>query len=218
MLKTQRIVGLFIVVLSRQIDCSEYQVISTLEPPLIHVMMFFDREDGYKHALLEKISLFDEVDYIEAPRSFLLVPASEEEPIVVSVSIQVVFDKQVVLQLRDVGVHIGPADIAALEVGINTFLTLVEQLHLHLQLLKRLPVVVDEQVDAFEFAEEGLAVIAVGGQFVIDAFVFLPGEVLFKRKILTIGNPQFLTIVGDLSYGLQLGCVEYVLEEVEGAI
>lgn len=94
--------------------------------------MPFDWEDGNEHALIEEISLFDEVDYIEAPRSFLLVPASEEEPIVVSVSIQVVFDKQVILQLRDVCVDIGPADVAALEVGINAFLALIEQLNLHL--------------------------------------------------------------------------------------
>lgn len=94
--------------------------------------MFFDRKDGDEHALIEEISLFDEVYDIEPPRSFLLVPASEEEPIVVSISIQVILNEQVVLQLRDVGVDIGPADVAALEVGINAFLALVEQIYLHL--------------------------------------------------------------------------------------
>lgn len=181
-------------------------------------MMLLYRKYRDEHALIEEISLFDEVNDIESPRSFLLVPASEEEPIVVSISIQVILNEQVILQLRDVGVDIGPADIAALEIGINAFLALVEKIDLHLEFLERLPIVVDEQVDALQFAEKGLAVVAVSGQFVIDAFVFLPGEVLFKRKILTIGNPQFLAIVGDLSRALQLGCVEYVLEQVKRSV
>ena len=95
-------------------------------------MVFLDGEDRDQHALVEEIGFFDEVDDVEPPRSFFLVPAPKEEPIVVSVSIQVILDEHVVLQLGDVSVDVSPADVAALEVRVDALLALIEKINLHL--------------------------------------------------------------------------------------
>ena len=93
-------------------------------------MVFLDGEDRDQHALVEEIGLFDKVDDVEPPRSFFLVPAPKEEPIVVSVSIQVILDEHVVLQLGDVNVDVSPADVAALEVRVDALLALIEKIDL----------------------------------------------------------------------------------------
>lgn len=95
-------------------------------------MVFLDREDRNEHALIEEIGLLDEIDDVEPPRSFFLVLASKEEPIVISISIQVVLYQQVILQLRNVSVHVSSTDVATLEVRIYALLALIQKIDLHL--------------------------------------------------------------------------------------
>lgn len=59
--------------------------------------MFLHGEDGDEHALLIECALFDDVEDVESTYSFLCVPDSEEKPIVIAISVEVVFDDEMVL-------------------------------------------------------------------------------------------------------------------------
>lgn len=67
---------------------------------------------------MEEITFFDEIDNGKPATSLILIPKPKEEPIVVTVSIKIVFQQQIVLEGL-LHLHIGPAKIATLEVSIN---------------------------------------------------------------------------------------------------
>ena len=92
-------------------------------------------------------------------------PDSEEEPVVVPVGVDIVLDHQVVLPLLLI-TPVRTAKIATLEVGVNAVV-----LHLlpppGLELLKILPVIVDQRIDPLQPSQEGLIIAPVTLQFVV---------------------------------------------------
>ena len=83
--------------ISRQVDASKSDSLSTFEPPCILVPGFIDREYRDKHALIEKRCFFDHISNSEPSGPFLLILHPEKEPIIVAICIQIIFNKHIVL-------------------------------------------------------------------------------------------------------------------------
>lgn len=74
-------------------------------------------EDGDEHALGEEVGFFDEVDDGESAGSALGVGEAEEEPVVVAVGVEVVFDEEVVF-VGLFGSVVGAAEVATFKIRI----------------------------------------------------------------------------------------------------
>ena len=66
----------------------------------------------------KKVSFFDEVDYCKPASASHLISDPVKEPVVVTVGVEVIFDKQI-KYLFFVRVDVSSADIAALEIGVD---------------------------------------------------------------------------------------------------
>ena len=102
---------------AQKVDASVRDPFPAFEPPLSFSFVSFSGEDGDGHALSEEGSLFGQIDKSEPSHPRPSAAAPEEEPIVVTVCVDIVLDQEIVLSL--LGTLIGTANVPALEIGID---------------------------------------------------------------------------------------------------
>ena len=79
------------------------------------------RKNRYQHSLTEKLGLFDKIDNGESSDPSFCIFESEEEPVIVTVSIEIVLDKQIKLLVL-LSSDVGSAKISAFEIGVYSIL------------------------------------------------------------------------------------------------
>jgi hypothetical protein len=104
-----------LVVPPNEVDAAECDLVACLEPALPFPLPPPPREDGDEHALSEEGGLLDEIDQSEPPHPSLANTAPVEEPVVVSIGIDIIFNEQIVLK-RLLIADVRPADVAVLEI------------------------------------------------------------------------------------------------------
>lgn len=80
-----------------EIRPSKSDVISSFKPLYTLITHFFNGEDRNKHALLIKWTSFDDIDDIESTDSLLSISDSKEKPVIIAISVQVIFNNQMIL-------------------------------------------------------------------------------------------------------------------------
>lgn len=132
--EVKSIIIFIIVMLTCEIYWSESDVLSSLEPSLYTFLMLFNGEYGNKHALIKKVCLFNQVCNAKSSDPLLIISYSKEEPIVISISIEIVFNQHKVLFFWWLYIEIGPANITSLKIRIYSQiinLMITQQVHLN---------------------------------------------------------------------------------------
>lgn len=91
-LKGKTGIVLIIMMISQEVYTAECNLTSTLEPAFTVLLPSFAREDGDEHSLSEEGCFFDEINYCKAPDSFTLDPSTEEEPVIIAISVDIIFN------------------------------------------------------------------------------------------------------------------------------
>lgn len=79
-----------VMVHSQKVYIGESDFTPSLEPPQSLVIESAFRENRYMHSLAEERCLFDEINDCEATNTFLFRFTSKKEPIIVTVSINII--------------------------------------------------------------------------------------------------------------------------------
>lgn len=85
------------------------------------LLIFAGRKNRDEHSLTEKLSLFDKIDNGESSDPYFCIFESEEEPIIVTVSVKIVLDKQIKLSFL-LSSDVCSAKISAFEIGVYSIL------------------------------------------------------------------------------------------------
>ena len=108
--------------LSSEINWSKSDIIAAFEPSLATLVMFLDRKYGYKHSLIEKVSLFDEIYNAKSSYSLLLIFYSEKKPIIISVCVKIILYQHKILFLGTFKIEIGPTKVSTLKIRVDSLI------------------------------------------------------------------------------------------------
>jgi hypothetical protein len=120
----------------------------------------------------------------------LLISYFKEEPVVIPMRIQIVFNQQIKLLLV-FETAIGSAKVTAFEVRIYIVFLKQNFLLLALEFFEELPVVIDQRVNTFKFAQESFAVATICFEFVVNASEFFLAKILLEGEILAVDYLEF---------------------------
>jgi hypothetical protein len=104
--------------------------------------------------------------------------------------IQIVFNQQIKLFLV-FETAIGSAKVTAFEVRIYIVFLKQNFLLLALEFFEELPVVIDQRVNTFKFAQESFAVATICFEFVVNASEFFLAKILLEGEILAVDYLEF---------------------------
>ena len=114
--------------------------------------------------MIVELCLFYEVSDNELAIAGFSILESKKKPIVVAISIEIIFNKQMVLSILTLlYIEISSTNIPRLKVRINNIPPIMRIAFLFmLEFLEEFPIVIDQRIDAFEFTDERFVIIAVG--------------------------------------------------------
>ena len=96
-LKRERIIVVFHMMVSRQVDTAKSDSLPTFKPAPILIPGLINRKDRHKHPLIEKRCLFDHVSNSKPPDTLLLIFNPEEEPVIIAISVKIILNKHIIL-------------------------------------------------------------------------------------------------------------------------
>lgn len=119
-------------------------------PSLFVLLMIFNWENSYFHSLTIEILFFNHVEYMHSNLSFLFIFHSKEKPLIISMSISIIFKQNVVISRLGI-LFIDKSGISWLEVAIKIKgMRIGRDINIWLsQFLVKLPVIVISVLDYF---------------------------------------------------------------------
>lgn len=175
--------------ISWQIYTAKCNPLSSFKPPTICVFMLVHRKYRQQHALAEKTCLFYQICYRKPPNTLLSVLHSKEKPIIVTISVKIVFNQQIVLSWL-FRIQISPTNVTTLKISIDTILQCISRVScfsgMLLELFETFPIIVDQRIDALKPTLETFTIGFVGLQSVVNASELFLTEVVLQIQVIFV--------------------------------
>lgn len=160
---------------SCEVYTTKCDLAAAFEPTLSLSFVFLLWKYGDEHTITKEWSFLDEIDDGKSFNwCFVAIMIAIKEPIIVTISICIIFDKKIVFMLFLV-IFINFTDVTILKIGIYSIdlqSSMTMSRIMGLKLFEILPIVINKRIDSLESSQEGFIIISIDFQFVINALEF----------------------------------------------